>query len=119
MSDEKESDSLAYELYPILGQCPDEGTNDSERSPSCISCPVSDCPTRGLLSPERMKSIIDAEKSAPLTPVQMTFSSLAVFVLPLICALIGLGTLSTLLGQVPAALIGFVAGILIARVFYH
>ncbi|MBQ6106673.1 MAG: hypothetical protein IJK97_00565 [Thermoguttaceae bacterium] len=120
MSDEKESDLLADDdLFPILGQCPEEGVGDSRESLSCASCPLSDCPSRGLIPPERLKAIQDAEKSAPLTPAQMTFSSLAVFVLPILTALAGVVFLTEWTGPVPAALIGFAAGVIIARVFYH
>ena len=120
MSDEKKSDPLADDdLFPVLGQCPEEGRDDSQEALSCGSCPLSDCPTRGLIPPDRMKAIQDAEKSAPLTPAQMTFSSLAVFVLPILSGLAGIIFLSRWIGPVPAALIGFAAGVLIARVFYH
>ena len=120
MSDEKESDSLAdVDLFPVLGQCPEEGRDDSPEALSCVSCPLSDCPSRGLIPPERLKEIQEAEKSAPLTPAQMTFSSLAVFVLPILSALAGIVFLAGWTGPVPAALIGFTAGVLIARVFYH
>ncbi len=120
MSDEKESDPLADDdLFPIVGQCPEEGADDSDEVLSCGSCPLSDCPSRGLIPPERLKAIQDAEKSAPLTPAQMTFSSLAVFVLPILSALAGTVFLTVWTGPVPAALIGFAAGVLIARIFYH
>ena len=120
MSDENESGPAANgDLYPIHGQCPEEGSDDSDEALSCVSCPVSDCPTRGLISPERLKSVLDAEKSTPLTPVQMTLSSLAVFVLPLLSALAGTVFLTVWTGPVPAALIGFAAGVFIARIFYH
>ena len=120
MSDEKESDPLADDdLFPILDQCPEEGAEDSRKNLSCASCPLSDCPSRGLIPPDRLKAIQDAEKSAPLTPAQMTFSSLAVFVLPILTALAGIIFLSEWSGPVPAALIGFAAGVVIARFFYH
>ena len=120
MRDEKDSDPLADDdLFPILGQCPEEGEGDPHEALSCGSCPLSDCPSRGLIPPERMKAIQDAEKSAPLTPAQMTFSSLAVFVLPILSGLAGIVFLAGWTGPVPAALIGFAAGVLIARVFYH
>ena len=120
MSDEKETDSLADDdLFPILDQCPEQRADDSQDALSCTSCPLSDCPSRGLIPPERLKAIQDAEKGAPLTPAQMTFSSLAVFVLPILSALAGTVFLTVWTGPVPAALIGFAAGVLVARVFYH
>lgn len=120
MSDEKESEPLAGdELFPILGQCPEEVADDSQEALSCGSCPLSDCPSRGLLPPERMKEIQEAEKSAPLTPAQMTFSSLAVFVFPILSALAGTVFLSKWIGPVPATLVGFATGVLVARIFYH
>lgn len=125
MSDEKESDPLAEDdLFPILGKCPEaesseEGVDGSREALSCGSCPLSDCPSRGLIPPERLKAIQDAEKSAPMTPAQMTFSSLVVFVLPILAALAGVVFLSRWTGPVPAALIGFAVGVLIARIFYH
>lgn len=119
MSDEKEPDPLADDdLFPILGQSPEEA-DDSQEALSCGSCPLSDCPTRGFISPEQLKSIQDAEKNAPMTPAQMTFSSLAVFVLPILSALAGIIFLDEWTGPVPAALIGFIAGVFIARGFYH
>ena len=120
MSEEKESDPLADDdLFPILGQCPEQRADDSQELLSCVSCLISDCPTRDLISPERMKAMQEAEKSAPLTPAQMTFSSLAVFVLPILSALAGIVFLTAWTGPVPAALIGFAAGVAVARVFYH
>ena len=52
-------------------------------------------------------------------PGSNDFSSLAVFVLPILSALAGIVFLDEWTGPVPAALIGFIAGVFIARGFYH
>jgi len=120
MTDEKESTPFeADDLFPILDQCPEERTDFPEDVTSCASCPVSDCPSRGLADPEQMKAILEAEKTAPLTPAQMTLSSLLVFVLPLLFTVVGIGFLSPYTGPVPAALIGFCAGAGVARGSLH
>ncbi|MDO4628464.1 MAG: hypothetical protein Q4C70_04705 [Planctomycetia bacterium] len=94
---------------------------------SCATCPVKECPTRGLAE-SQIEAVLEAEQNARLSPVQMVFWSAMVFLFPLICAVVGICCWESVGGEVEGikclpreagpvigALVGFVTGLLVAR----
>lgn len=89
---------------------------------SCSACPIRDCPTRGLVTPE-LQAALEAERDSTMTPGQMVASSTAVFLFPLICAVAGvfawnesgIGSLSQEAGSVCGAVTGFLSGLLLVQ----
>lgn len=117
------SDSAAP--LPLVDSCPGpvaDSLTDSSVPSSCASCPMQDCPTRGMAERERL-AMLEAEKDCQLTPAQMTVLSLSIFIFPLLSALAG-----TFIGEIfhfasfsnetisaLGALAGFFSGLLIVQ----
>ncbi len=89
---------------------------------SCVTCPVKECPTRGLAE-SQIVAVREAERGARLSPIQMIFWSATVFLFPLICAVIGICCWESIsecvgirwlpmeAGHVVGAFVGFVIGL--------
>ncbi len=103
-----------------------ENTAGNSGGFSCATCPVKECPTRGLAE-SQIEAVREAEQGAWLSPGQMVFWSAAVFLFPLICAVIGIccwESISESVGikwlpteaePVVGAFVGFMTGLVVAR----
>lgn len=113
-------------LWESMCESAMENTTGNSGVFSCATCPVKECPTRGLAE-SQIEAVLEAEQNVRLSPVQMVFWSATVFLFPLICAVIGICCwesvsesvgikwLPTEAEPVVGAFVGFVTGLMVAR----